>query len=193
MNPFCDERIPADARALVIVGVVIGAAFAGLLVLFVGGEILSDPGGGLGLAIVVAWLALPLLLSILALWRPRVACPVLVAVVGLVLLASLATIPLAAPVWEFEDMHGPINLLVLIGALIPLIVLGRSMPWEAGWLLIATIAGSLLLQGVSLGLVGQWSVIIVFAVLMPPFIAAAVLFVLAGWRARRDSSPQPTG
>ena len=67
------------------------------------------------------------------------------------------------------------------------------MPWEAGWLLIVTIAGSLLLQGISLGLVGQWSVVLVFAVLMPPFIAAAVLFVLAAWRARRDSNPQPTG
>lgn len=187
MNPFCAARIPQDCRALVMVGVILGSGFAGLLVLFIAGEILSDPGGGLGLAMVAAWLCLPLVLSILALWRPRIASPVLMAVVALVLLASLATIPLATQVWEFEDSHGPINLLLLIGALIPLVVLGRAMPWEAGWLIVTTIAGFVTLQAISLGLVGQWSVTLVFIVLMPPFIAAAVLFVIAGRRARSDA------
>jgi hypothetical protein len=36
-------------------------------------------------------------------------------------------------------------------------------------------------------------VILVFGVLMPPFIAVAIVLVLADARARRDSNPQPTG
>lgn len=180
MNPLVGPEIAPAARVLVMTGVILGAAFAGMLVLFVGGEILSDPGGLMGLGLVLAWLVLPALLAGLAWWRPRAAYPVLVVMVALVLLASLATIPIARSVWEFEDTHGPVNLLVLIGALIPLVVLGRSMPGRAGWLMIALMIGSSAFQAVSLLLVDQWSVILLFAVLMAPFIAVAVVFVIAG-------------
>ena len=193
MNPFVAASVPNSARVYVILGVLLGAAFSAMIVLFVAGEILSDPGGAQGAVFVLAWLALPALLSVLALVRAQAAYPVLVIVVAIVLVASLATIPWALPVWEFEDTHGPINLMVLIGALIPPIALGRAMPWEAGWLLIATIAGSVVLQSISLGLIGQWSVIPVFIVVTAPFVAVAVLFVIGGARARRDSNPQPTG
>lgn len=82
--------------------------------------------------------------------------------------------------WDFEDTHGPVNLVVLIAALIPLVALGRSMPGRAGWLMIITIAGSVAFQSVSLLLVGQWSVILVFAVLMAPYAAVAILLIIAG-------------
>ena len=184
MNPFVNADVPRRAQVFVVLGVLLGAAFSGMLVLFLVGEILSDPGGTQGALLVTAWLALPLILSILALIRPAAAYPALVGVVGLVVLASLVTIPLASAVWEFEDTRGPINLLVLIGALIPLVALGRAMPARAGWLMIVLIAGSMLFQSVSLLLVGQWSVILVFVVLMPPYVAAAVLFVIAGFKSR---------
>jgi hypothetical protein len=193
LNPFVDDDIPQDAQSLVLLGTLLGVMFSGMLVLFIAGEMLSDPGGVQGLLMVMAWLALPAALSILALVRPRVACPILTIVVAVVLLASLLTIPFAQAVWEFEDSHGPINLVVLIGVLIPLVFLGRAMPGQAGWLMIAVIAGSVTLQAISLGLAGQWSVILVFGVLMPPFIAVAIVLVLADARARRDSNPQPTG
>lgn len=173
MNPFVDDEVPQGGRVFVMLRVLLGAVFSGMLVLFVGGEILSDPGGTQGALMVVAWLALPLLLSILAL------------VVALVLLASIAAIPLAGPVWEFEDTHGPINLLVIIGALIPFVALGRAMPAPAGWLLVALIAGFVILQSVSLLLVGQWSVVLVFVVLMAPFVAVAVLFVIGGMKSKQ--------
>ena len=184
MNPFVGRDVPQDARIFVLLGVLLGAAFSGMLVLFLVGEILSDPGGAQGALLVTAWLVLPAVLTILALVRPQAAYPALLAVTGLVLLAALVTIPLAGPVWEFEDTHGPINLLVLIGALIPLVALGRAMPARAGWLMIALIAGFVALQSLSLLLVGQWSVILVFVVLMPPFLAAATLFVIAGVKSR---------
>jgi hypothetical protein len=189
VNPFVADDIPQGAQIFVLLGVLLAAVLGGMLVLFVGAEMLSDPGGAQGALMVVAWLILPVGLAILALARPRAAYPIFAIVVALVLLVSLATIPLSGPVWEFEDSHGPINLLVLIGALIPLVALGRAMPAQAGWLMIALIAGSVALQAVSLGLAGQWSVILVFGVLMPPFIAAAVLFVIAGTRTQRVSHP----
>jgi len=187
MNPFVADDVPRGSHTLVALGVVCGAAFSGLIVLFIGGEILSDPGGLAGLGLVLGWLVVPVMLSVLALVRPRAAYPVLVVMVALVLVAGLATIPFAGPVWEFEDTHGPINLVVLIAALIPLVALGRSMPGRAGWLMIITIAGSVAFQSVSLLLVGQWSVILVFVVLMPPYLAAAVLLIIAGAQASRVS------
>jgi hypothetical protein len=185
VNPFVDDDVPRVAQVFVMLGVLLGAIFGGALVLFVGAEILSDPGGVQGALMVVAWLALPLLLSILALVRPHLACGILMVVVALVLLVSLAAIPLAERIGEFEDTHGPINLLVIIGALIPFVVLGRAMPARAGWLMAALIAGFMILQSVSLLLVGQWSVVLVFVVLMAPFIAVAVLFIIGGVKAKQ--------
>jgi hypothetical protein len=186
VNPLVAGDIPSGARVYVLLGTLLGVIFSGMLVLFVAGEILSDPGGTQGLILVAGWLVAPVLLSILALIRPGAAFPILVVVVGLALLAALLTIPLAAPVWEFEDTHGPINLLVIIGVLVPLVALGRAMPARAGWLMIAAIAGCVALQSVSLLLVGQWSVVLVFVVLMPPFVAAAILFVIAGVKAEQS-------
>lgn len=180
MNPFVADEVPQRAHVLVTLGVVCGAAFSALIVLFIGGEILADPGGLVGLGLVLAWLAVPTLLCALALVRPQAAYPALVVMVALVLIASLATIPFAGPMWDFEDTHGPVNLVVLIAALIPLVALGRSMPGRAGWLMIITIAGSVAFQSVSLLLVGQWSVILVFAVLMAPYAAVAILLIIAG-------------
>lgn len=183
MNPLVADEVPAPAHVFVLLGTLLGAAFGGLLVLFIAGEIVSDPGGIQGIVLVAAWLALPVLLSVLALVRPGAANPILVVVVGLVLVASLAAIPLADIVWEFEDTHGPINLLVIVGALIPLVALGRARPATAGRLMIVLIGGFVVFQSISLLLVGQWSVVLVFAVLMLPFIAVAILFVVAGVKA----------
>ena len=187
MNPLVDDTIPREAQVFVLLGTLLGTIFSGLLVLFIAGEILSDPGGTQGIALVVAWLALPVLLSILALVRPGAAYPVLAVVVGLVLLAALVAIPMSGAVWEFEDTHGPINLIVIIGTLIPLIALGRAMPARAGLLMLVAIAGFVAFQSISLLLASQWSVILVFAVLMPPFLAVAILFVIAGVRASRSA------
>lgn len=78
MNPFVDDEVPQGGRVFVMLGVLLGAVFSGMLVLFVGGEILSDPGGTQGALMVAAWLVLPLLLSILALVQPSLAYRILV-------------------------------------------------------------------------------------------------------------------
>ena len=177
-------------KGLKTAGFILGMAFSGMLILFIVGEILTDPGGVTGLLLVVAWLALPVVLTIVALLRPAAAYPILVAMVGLVLVAAALSIPLARQAWEFEDTHGPINLMILLGALVPLVALGRAMPARAGWLIIITVFGSLLLQGISLLIVGQASVILVFFVLMPPFLIAAALFI-ASTRMAKPATAAP--
>ena len=163
------------------------------MILFMSGEILTDPGGVTGLLAVLAWLAVPAVLTILAILRPAAAYPILVATVGLVLLAAAVSIPLARQVWEFEDTHGPINLMILLGALVPLVALGKAMPARAGWLMIMTIVGSLLLQGISLLIAGQASVIVVFFVLMPPFLISAALLIASAREATPATAPPTAG
>lgn len=180
-------------RGLQTAGFIIGMAFSGLLILFIAGEILTDPGGIAGVLLVLAWLVLPAILAILALLRPAVAYPILVVTVGLVLLAAAVSIPFARQAWEFEDTHGPINLMVLLGTLVPLAALGRAMPARAGWLMIVTIVGSLLLQGMSLLIAGQASVILVFFVLMPPFLIAAALLIASTREAKPATATLPAG
>ena len=46
-------------RPLQIIGITLGAAISGMLILFIGGEMLTDPGGIKGLLMVIGWLALP--------------------------------------------------------------------------------------------------------------------------------------
>lgn len=179
-------------KGLQMAGLILGAAFSSMLILFMSGEILTDPGGATGLLLVLAWLTVPVALTILALLRPAAAYPILVGMVGLVLLAAAASIPLALQTWEFEDTHGPINLMILLGALVPLVALGRAMPTRAGWLMIITIVGSLVLQGISLLIAGQPSVIVLFFALMPPFLIAAVLFI-ASERGARPAATAPAG
>lgn len=180
-------------KGLQTVGLILGMAFSVLLIFFIAAQALTDPGGTAGLLIVLAWVTLPIVLAVLAWVRPTIAYPILVAMVALVLLASAVSIPLGRQAWEFEDTHGPVNLMVLLGSLVPLIVLGRAKPTSAGWLMVITIVGSLLLQGISLLIAGQASVVLVFLVLMPPFLVVAILYILAGRQAAPNAAvPTPT-
>ena len=165
---------------MVAAGLILGAVVSGMFVLFIAGEALSDPGGWMGAGIVAAWLVPPLALSVLAVVRPRAAHPLLVIIVWIVVAASVASIFRARMVWEFEDTHGPVNLLVQIAVLIPLVALGRAMPLEAGRLMAIALIGPLLFQAISLGVVGQWSVILVLVVVAVPFGIVALLLILGG-------------
>lgn len=176
-------------KPLQIVAITLGVAMSGMLIFFIAGEMLSDPGGIQGVLLVLAWLALPVGLALLAWLRPVAAYPVLVVMVGLVLLAAAVGIPMAHQWWAFENTHGPIDLMVYLGAFVPLIALGRAMPVRAGWMMLITMGGALVLHSISLLIVGQPSGILVFAVLAVPLLVSAVLFVVVG---RQDTQPRPT-
>ncbi|MGI9196590.1 MAG: hypothetical protein ACR2KE_03920 [Candidatus Nanopelagicales bacterium] len=184
--PLVGVDVPAAGRSMVAAGLILGVVVSGMFVLFIAGEILSDPGGWTGLAWVAAWLLPPLALSVLAVVRPRIAHPLLVVIVWILVAASVASIFRARIVWEFEDTHGPVNLLVQIAVLIPLVALGRAMPREAGRLMAIALIGPLVFQAISLVVVGQWSVVLVLVVVAVPFGIVALLLILGGRQASVD-------
>ena len=169
-----------DARALVTIALILGALVSVALVLFIGGEMLSDPGGWQSVGWLAAWLVPSLGLAVFALLAPRIAYPVLVIAVGVVIAAAFGSMYAADAVWAFEDTHGPLSLLVEIGIVIPVVALGRAMPRQAGWLLVLAIAAPLLLQAIRFGIVGQWSVIPVLVIVALPYGLVAFLYVLGG-------------
>ena len=169
-----------DARALVTIALILGVLVSVALVLFIGGEMLSDPGGWQGVGWLAAWLVPSLGLAIFALLAPRLAYTVLVIAVVVVIAAAFGSMFLADAVWAFEDTHGPVNLIVQIGLLMPLVALGRAMPRQAGWLIVLAIAAPLAFQSIGLLIVGQWSVIIVLAIVALPYSIVAFLLIVGG-------------
>lgn len=172
--------VSAPAKPYLITGLAVGALFSAAIALFIGGEILSDPGGVQGAGVVALWLGLPLGLAVIALVAPRAAFPVLCVLVAALAASALVGIFFARQVWEFEDSHGPVTLMALIGVLIPLVALGVSMPWRAGLLMAVAIAGSVVLESISLLIVAQPSVIAVFVVVMAPYAVSAAFYLIAG-------------
>ena len=177
---FIDPRVAPAARPWVTGALALGAVVSAGWILMVAGEILSDPGGWVGAAWTAAWLVPSLGLAVVALVWPRIAYPVLVIATGVVSAAAFGAMFAADALWEFEDTHGPVSLLVEIGLLIPITALGRAMPLRAGWLLSLAIAVPLGLQAIRLLLAGQWSVILVLVVVAAPYALVAVLYIIGG-------------
>ena len=76
MNPFVDADVPRGAQVFVVLGVLLGAVFSGMLVLFLVGEILSDPGGTQGALLAIAfgllsWLSLEYNYQETDFWPPQ--------------------------------------------------------------------------------------------------------------------------
>lgn len=177
---FIDPRVAPAARPWVTAALALGAIVSAGWVLLIAGEILSDPGGWLGAGWTAAWLVPSLGLTVVALVWPRIAYPVLVIVTGIVIAAAFGAMFRADALWQFEDTHGPVSLLVQIGLLIPIAALGRAMPLRAGWLLVLAIAAPLGLQAIRLLIVGQWSVILVLLIVAVPYAVVAGLLIAGG-------------
>ena len=173
-----------------LVGFLIGSGFIGLIVLFVAGSALSDPGGWRGVALTATWL-LPLAgLSWLALVRPTGAVGVL---------TVLTLLPLGFGVWNlvdhdgvrgWEDSHGPVSLVLLVTLAAGLVVLGYARPMVAGvLLLVATLVPAVLgVVGAGDDRLRELSINVVVA----PLVATGVLYVVAGTR-RSRRRPAPSG
>ena len=187
---FVAPDVSPAARPWVTGGLALGAIVSAGWILLVAGEILSDPGGWTGAAWTAAWLVPSLALAVVAIAWPRVAYPILVIATGVVIAAAFGAMFRADALWQFEDTHGPVSLLVEIGLLIPLTALGRSMPTRAGWLLALAIAAPLGLQAIRLLIVGQWSVILVLVIVAAPYALVALLYVVGG-RANATRAARP--
>lgn len=175
-----DPHVAPAARPWVTAALALGAIVSAGWVLLIAGEILSDPGGWLGATWTAAWLVPSLGLDVVAIVWPRIAYPVLVIATGVVIAAAFIATFTADVLWQFEDTHGPVSLLVQIGLLIPITALGRAMPMRAGWLLVLAIAAPLGLQAIRLLIVGQWSVILVLLIVAVPYAVVAGLLIAGG-------------
>ena len=163
-------------------GFVVGAAFVGLAALFVAGSALSDPGGWAAVGMTAAWLVPLVALVVLAFWRPRQAVPVLVVA---------ALLPLAFGAWslvdptaarDWENRVGPVGLVVLLVVSAGLVTLGLSRPVLAGAVLLVVTVVPPLLAALAPG-TGRGEPLSL-ALLTLPLVVAAVLYLVAGTRAR---------
>jgi hypothetical protein len=154
------------------------AAFTGFVALMVVGYTATDVGGWQAVGL-IALVGVPVaLLCLLAWWRPEVALPVLA-------VASLA--PVAFGVlqlvdyerWSaWEDQHGPVSLVLVVGVGAALAVLGLSRPTEAGLLMVAVVLVPLALEVVGAG--AQWWRPLSIGLVLVPVLVSGSLFLLAG-------------
>jgi hypothetical protein len=166
-------------------GLIFMGLIAGFFAAFVIASAMEDPGGLEGAATVVAWV-LPIAgLSALAWFRPRVAIPVLgaivVAVFGLFVWSGLHI-----DWWRtFEDDHGPIRSLVLFATIVPVAVLGWRRPLIAAGLL-----GGCMLAVVALAVLYGSGIGNAILMAGSPALVTAVLYVMAD-RLGSPEAPQP--
>jgi hypothetical protein len=168
------------AQTEVEIALAVGVGPAAMWVLFVCAEMLSDPGGWRGLGFVTLWVLPMLALAALALRRPGWAAPAMTALVGVWVAASLLTVGFATAWAQYEDTHGPIGLIVMLGLCVPLVLLGRARALRAGILLLIAVITPIVC-GIAAMLV-SWTVGggIVLVVIGGPFLVSGVLLVLAG-------------
>lgn len=180
-------------RAVAWVGFGISAAFLGMVVLFVAGYALTDPGGWRGFGLTAAWLLPLAILAALGLLRPSAAVSTL---------AVLTVLPVGFGVWslvDFEGAHdwedgvGPISLVLLVVVAAGLVMLGLSRPTAAGTLLLVATVGPAVLA--MLGAGSRWHVPLSVSLVTVPFVITAALFLVAGAQgstAVRDTRPPRT-
>ena len=177
-----DRRL--QARAIKRLGFGVIAVFSLLAGLFIAGEAFEEP-GGIGAISLLAWLTPLVGLATLAWFRPRLATPIMIALSGVVVLASLwfAVDPDA---WRVEDQYGPVRAVAVfvLGAAVG--VLGLKRTAIAGWLLVAL--GVLPIAASSLGsFAGAVSLSVVSVI---PLITG-ILYLVSATLGRRSDLSDP--
>lgn len=159
-------------------GFALTAAFAGFCGLIVIGYTVSDVGGWTAVGLIAAAVVPLAVLCLVAYRWPSVAVPVL---------AVVACVPIGFGVMEmldygrwsdWEDRTGPVSLVLVLLAAVPIAVLGLSRPAAAGWLLLAATVLPILLPAVGAG--SEWWAPLSIGLLLLPLVASGVLFLLAG-------------
>lgn len=165
--------------------------FVGLVTLFVGGSAVTDPGGWAGIGGTAVSVLAMLGLSVLGWYRPAAA---------LVVLAVAACAPVAYGVWslmdysaayDWEDSHGPLQLVLIVAICAPAGVAGLFRPRAAGYLILAVCVAPLLLAAV--GAASHFYQPLLVGLLLAPLVASGVLFLLSGRQQGRPhhSAPLP--
>jgi hypothetical protein len=166
--------------------VAVTLGFVALVTLFVGGDAMTDPGGWAGIGGTAAFVLVMVAMSLLAWSHPGT---------SLVVLAVAACAPMAFGVWSlvdygaahaWEDSHGPLSLVLVVAICAPAGVAGLFRPRGAGYLILTVSVGPLLLAAV--GATSHFFEPLSVGLLLAPFVASGVLFLLSG---RRQGQPVP--
>ena len=175
-----------QARAIKRLGFGVIAVFSVLAGVFIAGEAFEEPGGIGAISLVFAWLIPLIVLAGLAWFRPRLATPIMIALSGVVVLASLwfAVDPDA---WRvIEDQYGPVRAVAVFVLSAAVGVLGLKRTVIAGWLLVAL--GVLPIAASSLGsFAGAVSLSVVSVI---PLITG-ILYLASARLGRRSASVSP--
>lgn len=175
-------------KSLQLIALGIGAIASVVVAVYLAIDLFDVPGGARAFFTLIVWLAIPFVLTVFAATAPRGAYPVLVVLVGIVLVMSVASIPAARSVAEFENNNGPIRLMVLMAILVPLVALGREMPRQAGQLMLFTLVGMFVTQTLSLLFAGQSAAIGQLALVELPFLVVGGLYLLVGRQQAQTTS-----
>lgn len=169
------------------VGFAFVAAFTGLVTLMLVGYTVADPGGWVAVGLIAAGILPVVALSLVAHRWPDAALRVLA-------VASLAPIGFGLMQlvdygrWSaWEDSHGPIGLVLVIGIAFPLAVAGLARPAPAGLLMIALCLVPAVLAAIGAG--SQWYLPLSIALVSAPVAVSGLLFYLAGRSASTAGVP----
>ena len=126
----------ARARFLRRVGFGISVTCLGFFAVFLAGETMADPGGWLGVALVLSWAA-PLTAGVLLAWyRPAVAGPVFAALTGAIVVLNVWFAADPAGWRSLENRHGPVRAVAIFVLAAGLAVHGVQRTQTAGVLLL---------------------------------------------------------
>ena len=173
----------------------LGVLLLAPLLVVVGSETLSDPGGARGAALIGAWLVPLTLLVVLARRSPDAAARVLI-VLTTVFVALSAWYAWAPDAWrDVEGNLGPVRAVALLALSAALVVHGLRSPELAGLLLLVTGAAPVALAAFDSGAPRSLMVASIPAMVLGTLYACASLIGLepdAGDDGRADRSRQRT-
>lgn len=169
----------SGARTLVLIGGIVGLASAGMWTLFVAAEIISDPGGLVGVMWIASWFVPTIAVTFVTLFWPRFARALLTTLMAIFVLGMISTLVNAQRWYDFENSYGPVQLVIVLGLSVPVVLLGRTEPRWAGWLLVILVVTPLLVGlGAFIGVRVMGGAIAMLVVGLP-LLATGVLYLVA--------------
>jgi len=177
------------ARALRIAALIWSILFTVAGTLFAGGYALGDPGGLVGIGLVLCWVIPILLLIALALRVPGPAWWVLIGVTGVFVAMAVWLAVDSTAIRSWENAHGPVTSIAMFVPMVPLALLGRRRPLSAGLMLLLIGGGPLLANLRTRPFLGNPTTAVSF-----PLMLAAAFLLVAGLLTRDPESerrPQP--
>ena len=180
VSRFAPEELRGLGRALWIAAVVFAALFTLLAGLFTAGYAMDDPGGLVGVGLILLWLVPIAVGAALAWWRPELAYRILLALTVFAVAIGLWQLIDPMALHEFENRYGPITAIGSFAGMLTIALVARIRMWQCA-LMMLVIALMLLVPDVRSGMhLGSSG-----AVALPMLLDASLLGLAAALAPRR--------